>query len=68
MRVRVDAAGDYELARGVDGPIGFDVDLFADRRDRFAFDEYVSGIIIDRCDYATVFDQCCHFFLFGKSR
>jgi hypothetical protein len=54
MSVRIYTAGDYKLHRGIDGAIGFHIQLPSDDRDLFVLNQDVRGIIIDRCNNPAI--------------
>ena len=60
MRVRVDAAREDVLARGVDDPIGVDVERLADHRDPLAVDVDVADVVVGGRDDPPALDQCRH--------
>jgi hypothetical protein len=55
MRMRIDPAGNDELAAGVDDFIRLDFDRLPNRRDRFAFDKNIGYIVVDGGYYSAGF-------------
>ena len=58
--VHVDAAGQDELALGVDDAVGRHRQRRADGRDLFAVDEHVADVLISRGDDRAVLNQDAH--------
>ena len=63
MRMRIDPAGNDELARGVDDDIGLHIERLTDRRDRLAVDKDVGGVVVNGGYNTAVFDKCFHNFV-----
>ena len=71
MRVRVDAAGQHVLARGVDHLVGLHVERLADQRDRLVLDVEIRDVIVGGGDDATAANQNRHlasFFVGARHR
>jgi hypothetical protein len=58
--VRVDAARDDKLARGVDDAVDLHLELCADGRNDAVLDKYIGFVVVDGGNDAAVCDQGFH--------
>src|SRR5688500_1614993 len=57
MRVRINAAGNDQLPRGIDDLISFHVELRADHGNHFILDQYIGFVIVNCRDDAAITNQ-----------
>ena len=60
VRMRIDQSGEDVLARGVDDPVGIDVERLAEHRDALVLDEDVADVVVGGRDDPPALDQCRH--------